>query len=72
MLEVDLLLGKWAVQNVMQMSDAELGEYEAILDLETNDLLNILTGKVKPPAEYNTAMLERLMKECRKTFGRVD
>jgi succinate dehydrogenase flavin-adding protein (antitoxin of CptAB toxin-antitoxin module) len=37
-LEVDLLLGKWAAENVPSMTDKELSEYEALLNQETIDI----------------------------------
>ena len=44
-LEVDLLLGTWAEENVASLTDEEAAQYEAILNLETIDIYNIL---VKP------------------------
>ena len=44
-LEVDLLLGTWAEENVASLTDEEAEQYEAILNLETIDIYNLL---VKP------------------------
>lgn len=59
-LEVDLLLGTWAVENVMQLSVQEMDEYEKILNMETIDIFNYVNGKDEPPEEINNSMLKRL------------
>ena len=40
-LEVDLLLGTWAHENVQKLTEAELDEYEAFVNLETIDIVRI-------------------------------
>ena len=42
-LEVDLLLGTWASQNVMSLNIDELNEFENFVNSETIDIYNILT-----------------------------
>jgi succinate dehydrogenase assembly factor 2 len=42
-LEVDLLLGTWASQNVMTLSMDELNEFEEFVNSETIDIYNIIT-----------------------------
>ena len=37
-LEVDLLLGTWASENVMQLSEDELDQFEAFVNMETIDI----------------------------------
>ncbi len=44
-LEVDLLLGSWASENVMSLTQEELTQYEDILNQETIDIFNLLSGK---------------------------
>jgi succinate dehydrogenase flavin-adding protein (antitoxin of CptAB toxin-antitoxin module) len=48
-LEVDLLLGAWADKHVAGLSAADLRVYEALLNQETLDLYNIVTGATEPP-----------------------
>jgi succinate dehydrogenase flavin-adding protein (antitoxin of CptAB toxin-antitoxin module) len=48
-LEVDLLLGTWAVENVPKLNTDELDQYEKILNLETVDLFNLIAGRVMEP-----------------------
>lgn len=59
-LEVDLLLGTWAEQNVPSLTLQEMDSYEDILNLETVDIFNLITGNADPPAFVDTAMLARL------------
>ena len=48
-LEVDLLLGSWAEKNIMKLSSEELDQYEALLNQETIDIFNYVTGKENAP-----------------------
>ena len=48
-LEADLLLGSWAVENVPGLSHYELDEYEAVLNEETIDIYNYISGKDELP-----------------------
>ena len=59
-LEVDLLLGTWASENVMEMSEAELKEYEDILNQETLDIYNMITKQMEVPEELQGSVMERL------------
>ncbi|KAG1698632.1 hypothetical protein DVH05_014590 [Phytophthora capsici] len=63
-LEVDLLLGRWASQNVMQLSSEELKQYEDILNEETIDIFNYISGKSDVPEKLNTPMMKRLQEYC--------
>ncbi|OWZ18048.1 hypothetical protein PHMEG_0007919 [Phytophthora megakarya] len=64
LLEVDLLLGRWASQNVMQLSNDELKQYEDILNEETIDIFNYISGKSSVPERLNTPMMKRLQEYC--------
>ncbi|KAK7254417.1 succinate dehydrogenase complex assembly factor [Aureococcus anophagefferens] len=66
-LEVDLLLGTWAVENVDGLSSAECDEYEDILNCETIDIFNFITGKDPVPPRLDTAMMKRLQDYCDST-----
>ncbi|KAG7383564.1 hypothetical protein PHYBOEH_009868 [Phytophthora boehmeriae] len=63
-LEVDLLLGRWASQNVMQLSSEELQQYEDILNEETIDIFNYISGKSSVPERLDTPMMKRLQEYC--------
>jgi succinate dehydrogenase assembly factor 2 len=68
-LEVDLLLGTWARQNVMSLSTEELNEFEDFVNSETIDIFNIMTLRVDALPEKwkttatggsNTGIVERI------------
>ncbi|RLN82596.1 hypothetical protein BBJ28_00003776 [Nothophytophthora sp. Chile5] len=63
-LEVDLLLGSWASQNVMQLTAEELQQYEDILNEETIDIFNYISGKSVIPERLDTPMMQRLQDYC--------
>lgn len=48
-LEVDLLLGSWAEENVPKLSKEQLNHYETIMNQQTIDIYNYMTGKEEPP-----------------------
>ncbi|OQR83814.1 hypothetical protein THRCLA_23121, partial [Thraustotheca clavata] len=64
-LEVDLLLGRWASENVMSLSNEELRQYEDILNRETIDIFNFISGKDTVPPEIDTPMMKRLQDYCK-------
>jgi len=60
-LEADILLGSWAVENVPQLSDEELDEYELVLKEETIDVYNYVSGKdALPPHLQNLSVMKKL------------
>ncbi|KAL7680332.1 putative flavinator of succinate dehydrogenase [Plasmopara halstedii] len=63
-LEVDLLLGRWASENVMQLSSDQLQQYEDILNEETIDIFNYISGKCSVPKRLDTPMMKRLQEYC--------
>lgn len=56
-LEVDLLLGSWAAEHVMTLSEAQLDEYELLLNQETIDIFNIVNGAMAPPPELEGSQI---------------
>lgn len=46
-LEVDLILGSWATDNVMKLSNDQLEKYEYILNQDTLDIYNSIIGRGK-------------------------
>jgi succinate dehydrogenase assembly factor 2 len=80
-LEVDLLLGTWASQNVMSLSIDELNEFEDFVNSETIDIYNIITLRLdtlpekwkKSAGSSKTGIVERIQ-EWAKTnpLGKAD
>ena len=58
--EMDLLLGTFADAHIHALNDAQLAEYEAILELSDPDLYNWVAGKEVVPAELNGAVMQLL------------
>jgi len=69
-LEVDLLLGTWASQNVPKLNAKELDEFEAFVNAETIDIYNIITLRLDVPEEWKTSsgagIVERIQEWARK------
>ncbi|HHZ07212.1 MAG TPA: succinate dehydrogenase assembly factor 2 [Rhizobiales bacterium] len=58
MREMDLILGSFADAEIATLSDAELDEYERLLDVADTVLLPWMTGEQAPPDD---AMIERII-----------
>jgi len=58
--EADLIMGRFADVHVATFSDAELDQYEHLLDALETDLLSWMTGVSEVPAEHDTAMFRRV------------
>ena len=58
--EMDLVLGRFADAHIADFSDAELDDYERLLELRDQQLFAWVNGAETPPADYNTALFRRL------------
>lgn len=59
--ESDLLLGRFADQNLASMSLEDLADFEQILDRIDPELIDWLTGREPVPANLRTPVLDRLL-----------
>ena len=76
-LEVDLLLGTWASENVPMLSAEELDEFESFVNAETIDIYNIITLRLDVPDEWKTTsgngIVERIQAWAKSNpLGRAD
>lgn len=62
-LEVDLLLGSWAAANVPTLSETQLEEYNLLLEEETIDIFNFVSGKDALPAHLENLSIIPVIKE---------
>ena len=62
-LEVDLLLGTYASENVPFMNPRELEQFEDFINLETIDIYNIITLRTDVPDDLKQPNGERSMAE---------
>mmetsp|Transcript_23403 Transcript_23403/g.32795 ORF Transcript_23403/g.32795 Transcript_23403/m.32795 type:complete len:195 (+) Transcript_23403:81-665(+) len=76
-LEVDLLLGTWASENVPSLTADELDEFEAFVNMETIDIYNIITLRMDLPEKLKSpegnSVAERIQAWARDSpLGRAD
>ena len=60
MREMDLVMGHFADQEIAVMSDAELDEFESLLDAPDPKVLAWLIGEAPVPRERDTPLFARL------------
>lgn len=58
--EVDLILGRFADSHIEQLSEADLTEFEALMDVPDGELLVWLTGEAEVPAAHDGPLFRRL------------
>jgi antitoxin CptB len=58
--EMDLVMGHFADQEIVAMNDAELDEFELLLDAPDPEVLAWITGEAPAPPERDTPLLARL------------
>jgi antitoxin CptB len=58
--EVDLILGRFADSMIEDLSEAELTEFETLMDVPDGELLAWLTGEAAVPASHDGPLLRRL------------
>jgi antitoxin CptB len=58
--EVDLILGRFADGNIEQLTEAELSEFESLMDVPDGELLVWLTGEAEVPAVHDGPLFRRL------------
>ena len=59
--EMDLILGSFADAEIAILTDAELDQYEDLLELQDADLLSWVTGDSRVPVGQDTTLLARIM-----------
>jgi len=58
--EMDLVLGQFADMNLTTMGEADLDEFERLLDAPDPQVLAWITGEEAPPPDFDTPLLRRL------------
>ena len=58
--EMDLVYGGFADAHIATLSDAELDDYEKLLELRDQQVLNWVSGAQPTPPDYDTALFRRL------------
>jgi antitoxin CptB len=60
MREMDLLLGNFADAAIGDLPDAELGEFEMLMDVPDQDLFDWISGREDVAANYDTGLFRRI------------
>src|SRR3954447_18148846 len=58
--EMDLIMGRFADAEIGAMSDADLADFERLIELPDRDLYLWITGQAETPSNYATPVLARL------------
>ncbi|WP_420961770.1 succinate dehydrogenase assembly factor 2 [Brucella sp. IR073] len=61
MRETDLILGQYADAHIAGMSDAELDEFERLLEVLDRDILKWVTGEAETAPEYDTPLFRDII-----------
>ena len=58
--EMDLIMGRFADAAIDAMSNAELDEFEQLIEVPDRDLYRWITGEDETPSNYDTAVFRRI------------
>lgn len=58
--EMDLVLGRFADAEIDRLSDAEMDDYELLMEAPDRDLFKWLTGEAETPDNYDTPVFTRI------------
>ena len=58
--EMDLIMGRFADAEIGTLAEAELAEFERLIEVPDRDLYLWLTGEVETPPNYDTPVFRRL------------
>jgi antitoxin CptB len=61
--EMDLIMGRFADAEIGSMSEADLAEFERLIEVPDRDLFRWITGEEAAPENYDSAVFRQL-----KTF----
>ncbi len=60
MRETDLVMGRFADAQIARLSEAELADYEALLEVPDPDIFGWLTGALDLPKAFDTPVFRKL------------
>ncbi len=58
--EMDLVLGQFADAKIGTMSEAELDDYEQLMEAQDRDIFAWLTGEAETPQNFDTAVFRQI------------
>ena len=60
MREMDIVMGRFADREMATLGEAELSEFEALMELPDPEVFDWIAGREAPPPEHDTPLLSRL------------
>ena len=66
MREMDLLLGGYADEHLLAMSESELDDFERLLQAPDQQLFSWATGKEEIPVQYDSAVAQKFLASCNR------
>jgi antitoxin CptB len=60
MREVDLITGRFADAHIRSLSEAEVDDFERLMDVPEPDLLAWVMGSAQIPAEFDSSLFRRM------------
>ena len=57
---MDLVLGQFADARIGALSDAELDDYEQLMEAQDRDIFMWLTGEAETPGNYDTPVFRQI------------
>jgi len=60
MRETDLIMGRFADAEIAGLTEAELIEYERLLEVSDREIFGWLTGEIEIPPAYDTPLFKKL------------
>lgn len=58
--EMDLVMGRFADEEIARFDEAELEEFELLVEVPDHDLFAWISGRAEIPANYDTSLFRRL------------
>jgi len=58
--EMDLIMGRFTDEAIGAMTDAELDDFERLIEVPDRDLFGWITGEAETPSNYDTAIFRRV------------
>lgn len=59
--ELDLLLGRFADAHIAALSDAELDDFERLMEVPDKDLFGWILGREETPDNYRSEVFDRVV-----------
>ena len=72
MREMDLVMGQFADLNLPTMTDAELDEFERLMEAPDPEVLSWITGEAPTPQGYDTPLFARVSAAPREAISRAN